>query len=379
MERLKVTLEDEYSAVEASIHVGRYALALPFAAGRRVLDIACGEGYGSWLMAQAGAASVRGIDVADDAVARARATFSDPRISFDTGQGETLAETFPEASFDLVVSIETIEHVQDPVRFLEAIRRVAAPDAIIILTCPNDHWYYPPHESNPYHLRKFTLPEFQALTRGVLGDAVQWMIGSAALGFAAVPLAADPDGPADGLPRIVHVETMEASLRVPSSAVAPAPETCSYFVGVWNAPGRVAGAGAVHALSMDAYAAMMAAYPQGAAAAPAPSADASPKERVLGAALQRENEIMAARIREYADQEAELRDRIRECAEQEADLRARLDALTHERDALTHERDDLLPAALRWRGMVERVRRLSPTTAKLAAGWLRRRGPDQGH
>ncbi len=357
MERLKVTVVDEYSAVEASIHVGRYALAVPFAAGRRVLDIACGEGYGSWLLARAGATSVHGIDVADDAVAQARATFSDPHITFATGQGETLAETFPEDSFDLVVSIETIEHVQDPVRFLEAIRRVATPDAVIILTCPNDHWYYPPHESNPYHRRKFTLAEFQALTQGVLGNTVQWLIGSATLGFAAVPLAVDSGATPEELPQIVHAEAMDAGLRVPSAAVAPAPETCSYFVGVWHAPGPVAGAGALHALSMDTYAAMMAAYPKGAIVTAEPSAGSSPKERVITAALQRENEIMAATIHEYAAKEA--------------DLRARL-------DATTRERDDLLPAALRWRGMVGRVQRMSPTAAKLGAKLLRRFQPHQG-
>ena len=70
IERLKAGLEDPYDPIEASIHVGRYAMALPFASGRRVLDIACGEGYGSSLLA-ACATSVVGVDVAANAVAHA--------------------------------------------------------------------------------------------------------------------------------------------------------------------------------------------------------------------------------------------------------------------------------------------------------------------
>ena len=71
MERLKVGVGDPYDPIEASLHVGRYALALPFAAGRRVLDVACGEGYGSWLLTDGGAAEVVGVDISEQPMPRA--------------------------------------------------------------------------------------------------------------------------------------------------------------------------------------------------------------------------------------------------------------------------------------------------------------------
>lgn len=257
MERLKCGVEDPYNPIDASIHVGRYALALPFAAGRRVLDVACGEGYGSWLLAEAGADEVVGVDISADAVGKARETFRHERLRFETGAGEALADALPAGHFDLVVSIETIEHVADPEAFLRALRRVATPDAVFVLTCPNDHWYYGDAAGNPYHLRRFTLDEFKALTIPVLGERVQWLLGSATLGFSAV--AVDHEWPADPVrPRLTQIVPLRLALRVPSAGAAePSPTNCSYFVGIWNALEKTQGAGAQYVLSMDDYSRMM--------------------------------------------------------------------------------------------------------------------------
>ncbi len=358
MERLPATDDSAYSAIEAAIHVGRYAIALPFADGRRVLDVACGEGYGSWLLARSGAAEVRGVDVAPDAIVRARAAFGGPAVGFEVGDGEALARLYPPGHFDLVVSIETIEHVPDPAAFLEAIREVSAPGAIIILTCPNDHWYYAPEERNPFHLRKYTLAEFQALASGVLGDRVQWLLGSAAFGFSAVPAGTTAPEGAAALPRVVRAEPAGWHLRVPPLCDPVTEHNCSYFVGVWNAPGRVEGAGAFEALSMDAFREMMTGYRQAAQRATGVQ-HASPRDRVSLAALRCENDILAARVEEV------LRDRDALIAGQAT--------LVAERDALAAERNQLLPAALRWRGLTRRARRLSPRLAELAARILRRR------
>ena len=161
IERLKAGLEDPYDPIEASIHVGRYAMALPFASGRRVLDIACGEGYGSWLLADAGAGEVVGVDISAEAIAKARANFPHERLRFEEGAGEALSELLPQGHFDLIVCIETIEHVADVEAFLRDLRAVAAPGAIFVITCPNDHWYYRDGGTNPYHVRRLTLDEFK--------------------------------------------------------------------------------------------------------------------------------------------------------------------------------------------------------------------------
>ena len=84
-------------------------------------------------------------------------------------KAEDLAASVPDGHFDLVVSIETLEHVEDAGRYLQAIRRVAREDAVFVVTCPNDHWYYGDGEGNPHHRRRLRLAEFQALTTAALG------------------------------------------------------------------------------------------------------------------------------------------------------------------------------------------------------------------
>ena len=256
MERLKVGVGDPYDPIEASLHVGRYALALPFAAGRRVLDVACGEGYGSWLLTESGAAEVVGVDISSDAILKARATFRADRLRFETSAGESLPQILPLAHFDLIVSLETIEHVADPEAFLLALRQVATPDAIFVFTCPNDHWYYRDGRGNPHHLRRLTFDQFKSLTTEFLGRNVRWFLGSPTLGFAAV--SADQgwrDRSAES--KYAQVFPSRLTLRVPSGEECPSASNVSYFIGLWNAPDPIDGAGAYQAVSMDYYSKMM--------------------------------------------------------------------------------------------------------------------------
>jgi cyclopropane fatty-acyl-phospholipid synthase-like methyltransferase len=88
-------------------HVHRYALAKKLAAGKIVLDIASGEGYGSRMLAGV-AARVIGVDISDDAIAHARQTYRAPNLEFRTGS--CAAIPLEDRSVDLVVSFETIEH-----------------------------------------------------------------------------------------------------------------------------------------------------------------------------------------------------------------------------------------------------------------------------
>ena len=91
-------------------HLARYRLAAELADSRRVLDAACGEGYGTSMLAASGARSATGIDLDEHAVAHAQAAY--PRAKFVTGDVRRLP--FDDSTFDLVVSFETIEHVRDP-------------------------------------------------------------------------------------------------------------------------------------------------------------------------------------------------------------------------------------------------------------------------
>jgi len=114
-------------------HVHRYAYARRYADGKRVLDAACGEGYGSALLSRE-AATVVGVDDGAAAIAHARARYHAPNLAYV--QGSVLALPLADASVDLVVSFETIEHLGEQREMLAEFRRVLAPDGVLILTAP---------------------------------------------------------------------------------------------------------------------------------------------------------------------------------------------------------------------------------------------------
>ena len=144
-------------------HVHRYFLARHFCRGKDVLDIASGEGYGAALLAQV-AESVIGVDVAEEAVEHASRNYRRDRLSFRKGGAEQLP--VPDASVDVVVSFETIEHLYDHDRFLAEIRRVLRPAGLLILSTPDRDIYSPPDQpSNPHHVHELTRREFYTLLR----------------------------------------------------------------------------------------------------------------------------------------------------------------------------------------------------------------------
>jgi SAM-dependent methyltransferase len=133
-------------------HWHRYAFARRFAAGRRVLDAACGEGYGTALLAAAAADAV-GVDVDPAVVAHARARHGE-RARLRYQEGSVIALPFAAASFDLVVSFETIEHLAggDQPRMLAEFARVLAPGGVLLLSSPNKRRYSDERNfRNPFH------------------------------------------------------------------------------------------------------------------------------------------------------------------------------------------------------------------------------------
>jgi SAM-dependent methyltransferase len=145
-------------------HVHRYAFARRYAAGRRVLDAACGEGYGSAILAGA-AREVVGVDIDPATVAHARTSYASVRnLSFVEGSAAELP--LPDASVDLVVSFETIEHLEaaDQPRMLAEFARVLADGGALVLSAPNRPEY---SESrgyvNPFHRHEHDRAELDRL------------------------------------------------------------------------------------------------------------------------------------------------------------------------------------------------------------------------
>jgi len=109
-------------------HVARYDFAAAFVREKRVVDGACGSGYGSAMLASAGARSVLGLDIADDGLREATETYDAPNLSFRKCDLSTL--DVPASSCDVFISFETIEHVPDDGAFLSGNRRALAPDGV---------------------------------------------------------------------------------------------------------------------------------------------------------------------------------------------------------------------------------------------------------
>ena len=120
-------------------HWHRYAFALPLVGGKRVLDAACGEGYGSHLLASA-ASEVVGVDISTEAVAHARARYAGKKnLRFE--YGDAAAPGFAAATFDVVVSFETLEHLAAQSELIEGFARVLTDDGILLVSSPDKRTY----------------------------------------------------------------------------------------------------------------------------------------------------------------------------------------------------------------------------------------------
>ena len=139
-------------------HVERYRFAIEHVRDRRVLDIACGEGYGAAALAAAGSAHVIGVDISAAACAHAH-----EKYGLETRVGS--AETMPlgDGEVDVVVSFETIEHLHDVNAFIRECHRVLSPGGTLIISTPNLPVYHERAPDNPFHHHEMEIDEFQHL------------------------------------------------------------------------------------------------------------------------------------------------------------------------------------------------------------------------
>jgi SAM-dependent methyltransferase len=146
-------------------HLAVYEWIAERVAGSRVLDMACGEGYGSYAL-RTTAASVVGVDGNPEAHEHARLRYTRPGLSFEWGAVETYGEP---GSFDAVVFLQTIEHVADPAAVLAHFRSLLSPGGVAYVSTPNVLTLAPPgaaKSDNPWHLREYRAEEFASLCRG---------------------------------------------------------------------------------------------------------------------------------------------------------------------------------------------------------------------
>ena len=144
-------------------HLHRYAMAMELAAGKKVLDIACGEGYGTALLAGV-AAEVCGVDIDAGTVQHAIEKYQAANLSFATGAADAIP--YESRLFDVVVSFETIEHHDRHDAMMQEIKRVLKPNGILIISSP-DKLYYSDRTGykNPFHVKELYKDEFENLVR----------------------------------------------------------------------------------------------------------------------------------------------------------------------------------------------------------------------
>jgi SAM-dependent methyltransferase len=149
-------------------HLGRYLFAGHFVAGRSVVDLCCGSGYGSNLLLAAGAVRVRGVDIAADAITAAKRHYVGPE--FVVGGVDQPLDL---RDFDVAVCFEGIEHVSDPEQLLVNMRGAD----VALVSSPNADFSPGGFSGNPHHLREWSGRDLEALLRRHFSDVrmyFQW-------------------------------------------------------------------------------------------------------------------------------------------------------------------------------------------------------------
>ncbi|MCM3490990.1 class I SAM-dependent methyltransferase [Alkalihalophilus marmarensis] len=148
-------------------HIARYYFSTPYAKGR-VLDIACGTGYGSIMIAKSRKKEISeliGVDIAEDTINYAKKNYYHPKVSFR--QGDALDEYLKDqiGSFDTILSFETIEHVPSDHLFVEKLSKLLNPAGTMIVSTPFGQGRGKPSGS-PFHYHQLTEVEFRELFTG---------------------------------------------------------------------------------------------------------------------------------------------------------------------------------------------------------------------
>jgi len=150
---------DDFDRSSLKLHVDRYAFAIQNAIPGRVLDIACGSGYGSYQMIHSvklGQSRVVAVDNSVQAIGYAEKHFRDPSIEFICNDAMKFND---EQEFDTIVSLETIEHLENPKAFIRKLDSILKLSGVLIISAP----VTPSTDGNPYHFSDFTYLGFKKM------------------------------------------------------------------------------------------------------------------------------------------------------------------------------------------------------------------------
>ncbi|MBI2021324.1 class I SAM-dependent methyltransferase [Candidatus Daviesbacteria bacterium] len=140
-------------------HIQRYQFSKPFIKNKKVLDLGCGTGYGSFELINLGAKQVYAVDIDKQAISFAKRHFQAKNLFFQQASATSLL--FPDQSFEIVVSFEVIEHIKDYQSYLKEVFRVLKSQGIFIFSTPNKEQYR--KGTSAYHFKEFSAQELKKL------------------------------------------------------------------------------------------------------------------------------------------------------------------------------------------------------------------------
>lgn len=159
MERIVPDLISPHNAaaqLSLRLHLERYRFACEHLLPGPVLDIACGTGYGTWMLAECSNDMCTGVDVSSDAIAYAVNRYAHARTQFVCAD---ILQYKSESKFQNIVSLETIEHLPTPERVVAYLHDLLLPGGRLIASAP----ITPSVDANPFHVNDFTASSFRSL------------------------------------------------------------------------------------------------------------------------------------------------------------------------------------------------------------------------
>ncbi len=154
------------SVASLSEHYTRYYFVKDLCRGKRVLNVACGAGYGSEVLIGS-AKEVYNIDISEKLVAYGNLKYGNYKNHFLTMDAQKMS--FPDGYFDIIVSFETFEHLPKYKSFLSECHRVLGKDGQMVVSMPNKNITSPNLKKplNPFHFKEWTVAEFKKAIAGI--------------------------------------------------------------------------------------------------------------------------------------------------------------------------------------------------------------------
>jgi 2-polyprenyl-3-methyl-5-hydroxy-6-metoxy-1,4-benzoquinol methylase len=181
IERVRFANDPEVPVVVIREHLNRYVLAMDNIVSKDVLDIACGSGYGMYLMSYL-AKSVSGYDYSKEAIEEAKSFpyRCDSCLEIRNLEDDKPLSNHKHEKFDVVTCFETIEHVNNPETLLTNIKNVMAEHGIIYISTPND---LKRTDRNKWHKVHFDFYSLFNTIQKIFGDVKLTMFGADQWGF----------------------------------------------------------------------------------------------------------------------------------------------------------------------------------------------------